>query len=101
MTAVGLGQQGSQAIGSRFESLPCQNFLRFISNIFRYPKIMKHQGFCYGFFRHCETKNFSTEKLDTTPRLIHKHFGYRKFFETQHRRVLLRNLLALRQKKNF
>ena len=26
MTAVGLGQQGSQAVGSGFESLPCQNF---------------------------------------------------------------------------
>ena len=24
MTAVGLGQQGSQAVGSGFESLPCQ-----------------------------------------------------------------------------
>ena len=33
MTAVGLGQQGSQAVGSGFESLPCQIFLRFIPNI--------------------------------------------------------------------
>ena len=42
MTALGLGQQGSQAVGSWFESLPCQKFLRFIPNIFRYPKLVKH-----------------------------------------------------------
>ena len=42
MTAVGLGQQGSQAIGSGFESLAFQNFLRFIPNIFRYPKLVEH-----------------------------------------------------------
>ena len=29
MTAVGLGQQRSQAVGLRFESLSCQIFLRF------------------------------------------------------------------------
>ena len=34
MTAVGLGQQSSQAVGSGFESLSCQIFLRFIFNIF-------------------------------------------------------------------
>ena len=33
MTAVGLGQQGSQAVGSGFESLSCQIALRFIPNI--------------------------------------------------------------------
>ena len=42
MTAVGLGQQGSQAVGSGFESLSCQIFLRFIPDIFRYPKLVKH-----------------------------------------------------------
>ena len=41
MTAVGLGQQGSQAVGSVFEPLPCQKFLHFIRNIFRYPKLVK------------------------------------------------------------
>ena len=40
MTAVGLGQQGSQAVSSGFESLSCQIFLRFIPNIFRYPKLV-------------------------------------------------------------
>ena len=44
MTAVGLGQQGFQAVGSEFESLPCQRFLRFIPNIFRYPKLVKQKG---------------------------------------------------------
>ena len=42
MTAVGLGQQGSPAVGSGFESLSYQIFLRFIPNIFRYPKLMTH-----------------------------------------------------------
>ena len=41
MTPVGLGEQGSQAVGSGFESLPCQKILRFIPNIFRYPKVVK------------------------------------------------------------
>ena len=39
MTAVGLGQQHSQAMGSGFESLSCQTILRCIPNIFRKPKI--------------------------------------------------------------
>ena len=34
MTAVGLGQQGSQAVVSGFESLPGQKFLQLIPNIF-------------------------------------------------------------------
>ena len=42
MTAVGLGQQRSQAVCLRFESLPGQKFLGFIPNIFRYPKLVKH-----------------------------------------------------------
>ena len=42
MTAVGLGQQGSEAVGSGLESLACKIFLRFITNIFRYPKLVKH-----------------------------------------------------------
>ena len=42
MTPVGLEQQDSQAVGSGFESLPCQKFLRLIPNIFRYPKLVKH-----------------------------------------------------------
>ena len=42
MTAVGLEQQRSQAVGLGFESLPGEYFLRFIPNFFRYPKLMKH-----------------------------------------------------------
>ena len=38
MSAVGLGQQGSQAVGSGFELLPCQKFLRFIQH-FSIPEI--------------------------------------------------------------
>ena len=39
MTAVDVGQQGSQAVGSGFESLTCQKFLRFIP---RHPKLVKY-----------------------------------------------------------
>ena len=42
MTAVGLGQQRFQAVGLGLEPLPGQKFLRFIPNIFRYPKLVKH-----------------------------------------------------------
>ena len=42
MTAAGVGQQCSQAVGSGFESLPCQKLLQFIPNIFRHPKLVKH-----------------------------------------------------------
>ena len=42
MTAVSLGQQGSQAVGSGFESLACQISLQFVPNIFRNPKLVKH-----------------------------------------------------------
>ena len=42
MTAVGLGQQCSQAVGAGFESLPCQKDLRQNLNIFRYSKLVKN-----------------------------------------------------------
>ena len=42
MTAVGLGQQRSQAVGLGFESLSCQILVRFSPNIFRYPQLVKY-----------------------------------------------------------
>ena len=39
MTAVWFGQQRSQAVGSGFESLSCQIFLRFTLSIFLMPEI--------------------------------------------------------------
>ena len=36
--------------------------------------------------------------LDTPPPLTHKLFGYRKFSETQHRRLPVRNFSALGDK---
>ena len=51
MTAVRLGQQVSQAVGSGFESLSCQNFLGFIPNIFR-------KGFFYEIFGIVRQKRF-------------------------------------------
>ena len=44
-------------------------------------------------------KKISTENLDTPPPLILKLFDYRKFSETQHSRVPLRNSSALWDKK--
>ena len=75
MTAVGLGQQGFQAVGSGFESLPCQKFLRCIPNIFRYSKLVKHERVPYENFRHCETKNFR-RKILILPPLLSKIFRY-------------------------
>ena len=44
-------------------------------------------------------KKFSTLNLDTSPRLIHKLFPYRKFSETEQRTVHLRNFSTLWDKK--
>ena len=100
MTTVGLGQQGSQAVGSGFESLPCQSFLRFIPNSFRYPKLMKQKVVLLRNFSALWDQKFSTESLDALPPLINKLFRYRKVSETQHKRVPRRNFSALWD-KNF
>ena len=62
MTAVGLGQHGSEAVGPGFESLSCQIFLRFrivttppskpfIHKNFRYQEFSEtQQGFPTKFF---------------------------------------------------
>ena len=42
MTAVGLGQQRSQAVGLGFETLSCEILLRLIPNIFRYKQLVKY-----------------------------------------------------------
>ena len=54
MTAVGLGQQGSQAVGSGFESIPCQKFLRIYPYQFSIPEISET-------LRGSPTKIFGTE----------------------------------------
>ena len=87
---VGLGQQGSQAVGLGFESLPCQKSLRFILNIFRYPKVVKLA---------LRQKIFGGKSWYSPLPLIHKLFGYRKYSETQHRRVPLPNFSAAWDKK--
>ena len=103
MIAVWLGQQRSQAVGSGFESLSCQIFLRFTLSIFWCPKLVQQWRVplrCFDVFRHCETKKiFDGKSWYSPPPLIHKLFGYRKFSETQHRRVPLRNFSALWDKK--
>ena len=69
MTAVGLGQQGSQAVGSGFEHCETENNRRkivilpppppppLVHKIFRYQKFSETPK-CSPrkFFRHCETK---------------------------------------------
>ena len=96
MTAVRLGQQGSQEVGSGFESLSCQIFLRFTLSIFWCPKIVKQWRVPLRCFSALWDKKFSTENLDTPPSpLIHKLFRCRKLSETQHRRVHLQNFSAL------
>ena len=98
MTAVGLGQQGSQAVGSGFESLPCQIFydlsLRFSIHETSETLRGSHEN-----FRHCETKSFRQKVLILPPPLIHKLFGYQKISGTQHRRVPLWSFSALWDKK--
>ena len=101
MTAVGLGQQRSQAVDSGFESLSCQIFLWFIPNIFRYPKLMKHstEGFPYELFRYCETKKL-TENRDITITLLSI-----KFFDPRIRDTLkgspTKSFGTVRQKKSL
>ena len=67
MTAVGLGQQSSPAVGSGFESLSCRIFYELSPNIFRYPKLVKHWRAPLRNFRHCETKNFQRKVLTPPP----------------------------------
>ena len=66
-TAVGLGQQRSQAVGSGFESLPCQYFLRFSPNIFRYSKLAKHERVPLRNFSALWDKNFRRKILILPP----------------------------------
>ena len=57
------------------------------------------KGSPYKIFRHCETKNFRRNILILPPPLIYKIFCYRKFSETQYRRVPLRNVSVLSDNK--
>ena len=71
MTAVGLGQQGSQAVGSGFESLPCQKFLRFIQH-FSIPKINETLKGSFTKFFGTVRQKYSTENTSslTPPPLL-------------------------------
>ena len=82
-----------------FESLPCQIFLRFIINIFRYPKLMTHWRVPLRNFLALWDKKNLDGKSWYSLLLIHKLFRYRKFSETQHRRVPLRIFSALWDQK--
>ena len=99
MTAVGLGQQRSQAVGLVFESLTCQIFLRFTLSIFWCPELMKHWRVPLRCFSALWEKKFRGKTWYSPPPPIHKLFGYRKFSETQHRRLPVRNFSALWDKK--
>ena len=67
MIAVRLGQQRSQAVGSGFESLSCQIFLRFTLSIFWCPILVKQWRVPLRNFLALWDKKFSMENLDTTP----------------------------------
>ena len=63
MTAVGLGQRLSQAVGLGFEywgSSLCRAkyFLRFIPNIFRYPNLLNYQRIHLRTFSGLRQKTF-------------------------------------------
>ena len=82
----------SSRFGVRVSVVP--NIFRFIPNIFRNPKLVKHntRGFPYEIFRHRETK-FSTENLDIPPFLSIIFFDTVIFLK--HRRVPVRNVSVL------
>ena len=71
-------------------------------NFFATGNFLKHsaEGFNYGNFRHCETKNFRQKIVILhPPPLKNKLFRYRKFSETQRRRFQLRKFSALWDRK--
>ena len=74
MIAVWLGQQRSQAVGSGFESLSCQIFLRYTLSIFWCPKLVKQWRVPLRCFSALWDKKFSTENLDTSPPLLSINF---------------------------
>ena len=82
----------------KLDTPPPLLFINFLAT----GNFLKHstEGFPYEIFRHCETKNFRRKNLDTPPSPpIHKLFRYRKFSETQDRRVHLRNFSAMWDQK--
>ena len=87
MTAVGLGQQGSQAVGSSFESLSCQVFLTIYNYHFSIPEISKTlKGSPTKFFGTVRQKIFDRKSwysLFPPSSVIHNFFRYKKFCETQ------------------
>ena len=77
MTAVGLGQQGSQAVGLGFESLPCQNFFTIYPLHFSIPEISDTvRGYPTKFFGATRQKN-STENRQPPPLLSLTFFDTR------------------------
>ena len=107
MTAVGLGQHGSEAVGIWFESLSCQITLRF--RIVTPPRStpLIHKSFGYQEFsetpKGSPTNFFGTVRLkffdgkSWYPPIMHKIFRYPKFSETL--KGSPRNFSALWDKK--
>ena len=97
MTAVGLKQHGSGAVGHGFGSLLCQILLRFrivtpppstplIHKIFRYQEFSEAQKDSpTKFFWYCQTTNFRWKIVTLPPSflLIHIFFRCQKFSQTQ------------------
>ena len=76
MTTVGLGEQGSQAVGSGIKCLPCQKFLRFFPII-----LVKHWGVPLRKFSAPWDREFSTESLDTPPHPLIQTFSIPEIIE--------------------
>ena len=70
-------------------------------NFFATGNFLKHspEGSLYEIFRHCETKKFRGKLFIPPPPFIHKLFGHRKKDGTHHRRVPLRIISVLWDKK--
>ena len=99
MTAVGLGQQRSQAVGLGFESSSCYFFTVYPYH-FLMPETSETLKGSFTMYFGTVRQKISTENLDTPPSpLIHKLFRYRKFSETQRRRFQLWNFWALWDKR--
>ena len=85
MIAVDLGQQGSQAVGSGFESLPCQIFFTIYPQYFSIPKISDTLKGCPTiFFGTVRQEIFDGKSWHPPPPPSHPNFfDTRKWWKTK------------------
>ena len=100
MRAVGLRQQGSQAVGSGFESLSWRTFSRFMPNIFGYLKLVKYQRIPLRNISAPWDRIFSLKNLMFSPLPIHKRFLLPEIFWNTAKKGSPTFFLVLRDHKN-